>query len=263
MSTNAEKQAFASRLHELCTDMDLPAERGRQSTLGKLFGVTPNAARKWLLGEGLPELDVAMRIAKWAEVNFEWLMTGRGPKSGDKVPVRALAVDAILRHGSARERAELVSFLKYKIEHAETPYIREEKTPGFAQGGHMGHVIFVVLHLVAVSFGLWLLVLTIPLHLIYAVLAGKQPASTAAGVDQVTPETHVRCPHCRELVRVDASKCKHCGSALVPQAVTRKAPAGGIPNGRVIGIVLLVVFGGLASLSVTMWLVELILKQFR
>ena len=32
-----------------------------------------------------------------------------------------------------------------------------------------------------------------------------------------TPETHVRCPDCRELVRADASKCKHCGCALVPQ----------------------------------------------
>jgi hypothetical protein len=32
-----------------------------------------------------------------------------------------------------------------------------------------------------------------------------------------TPETHVRCPDCRELVLSDARKCKHCGTALVPQ----------------------------------------------
>jgi len=30
-------------------------------------------------------------------------------------------------------------------------------------------------------------------------------------------ETHVKCPDCRELVFRDASKCKHCGTALVPQ----------------------------------------------
>lgn len=30
--------------------------------------------------------------------------------------------------------------------------------------------------------------------------------------------THVRCPDCRELVRRDARKCKHCGSQLVSQA---------------------------------------------
>ncbi len=33
----------------------------------------------------------------------------------------------------------------------------------------------------------------------------------------ITPETHVRCPDCRELVRADARKCKHCNTALVPQ----------------------------------------------
>jgi hypothetical protein len=32
-----------------------------------------------------------------------------------------------------------------------------------------------------------------------------------------TPETHVKCPDCRELVLKDARKCKHCGTALVPQ----------------------------------------------
>lgn len=32
-----------------------------------------------------------------------------------------------------------------------------------------------------------------------------------------TPETHVKCPDCRELVLKDARKCKHCGVTLVPQ----------------------------------------------
>jgi len=31
------------------------------------------------------------------------------------------------------------------------------------------------------------------------------------------PDTHVRCPDCREFVYKDASKCKHCGVALIPQ----------------------------------------------
>lgn len=33
----------------------------------------------------------------------------------------------------------------------------------------------------------------------------------------ITPETHVHCPDCRELVRKDARKCRHCHTALVPQ----------------------------------------------
>lgn len=37
------------------------------------------------------------------------------------------------------------------------------------------------------------------------------------GSEVPTPDTHVRCPDCKELVRRDASKCKHCGTRLVPQ----------------------------------------------
>lgn len=33
----------------------------------------------------------------------------------------------------------------------------------------------------------------------------------------ITAQTHVRCPDCRELVRADARKCKHCGTVLIPQ----------------------------------------------
>lgn len=32
-----------------------------------------------------------------------------------------------------------------------------------------------------------------------------------------TPESHVKCPECRELVIKDATKCKHCGCKLIPQ----------------------------------------------
>jgi hypothetical protein len=32
-----------------------------------------------------------------------------------------------------------------------------------------------------------------------------------------TPDTHVKCPDCRELVIRDARKCKHCGVSLIPQ----------------------------------------------
>jgi len=37
---------------------------------------------------------------------------------------------------------------------------------------------------------------------------------TVVEVDPV--ETHTKCPECRELVLIDARKCKHCGAALTP-----------------------------------------------
>ena len=32
-----------------------------------------------------------------------------------------------------------------------------------------------------------------------------------------TPETHVKCPECAELVLKEAKLCKHCGTRLIPQ----------------------------------------------
>jgi len=82
----------------------------------------------------------------------------------------------------------------------------------------MAHVIFMVLHVVAFFISWWLFFLTLPLHLIYIALSKPKVDSNAP-----TPETHVRCPDCRELVRMDARKCKHCGCVLVPQTIGSQA----------------------------------------
>lgn len=126
MSESEAKQQFAQRLHEVCSDKGLP-ERGRQTALAKQFHVTPNAARKWLLGQGLPELEVAIEIATWGGVNLEWLLTGRGLKSGEKLPTRALVVDEVLRSGTPAERRELVRYVAYRIDHSERPIPAEVK----------------------------------------------------------------------------------------------------------------------------------------
>lgn len=83
----------------------------------------------------------------------------------------------------------------------------------------MGHFILVILHLVCL---IWLwpgLLLTIPLHLIYAVMSSRREA---AARQQEAAERElsqmVRCSECRELVRWDAVKCKHCGAQLTPAA---------------------------------------------
>lgn len=50
------------------------------------------------------------------------------------------------------------------------------------------------------------------------VLPDRSPPRDLTG-ERITVKTHVRCPDCRELVRADASKCKHCGARLVPQQI--------------------------------------------
>ena len=80
----------------------------------------------------------------------------------------------------------------------------------------MGHVVFLVLHLLAFIF-IWPgLLVTVPAHLIYAAVKGRQPKGRSAA-DEPNARTHVRCPECRELVRMDATRCKHCSAPLVPQ----------------------------------------------
>jgi hypothetical protein len=76
----------------------------------------------------------------------------------------------------------------------------------------MGHLIFIVLHLVALFFGAILLFLTIPAHLIFAAIRSKKRDPNTP-----RPDTHVRCPDCKEFVLKDATVCKHCGCKLIPQ----------------------------------------------
>lgn len=81
----------------------------------------------------------------------------------------------------------------------------------------MATLLFIVTHVCAALFAAWALVVTIPLHLIYAVLRSRERARVAAGTAAAAEQaSYVRCPACREPVRWDASKCKHCGEALAP-----------------------------------------------
>jgi len=54
------------------------------------------------------------------------------------------------------------------------------------------------------------------LFLISAVFFATDKILSALG-GEVDPNTHVKCPDCRELVQNDAKKCKHCGCNLTPQ----------------------------------------------
>lgn len=66
------------------------------------------------------------------------------------------------------------------------------------------------------GFGWFLLSLLLsPLIGLILVLALRAPnVPVVAGP---SPDTHVKCPDCRELVLKEARVCKHCGCKLVPQ----------------------------------------------
>jgi len=85
----------------------------------------------------------------------------------------------------------------------------------------MGNFFFIVLHVCSLLFGLVGLVVTIPLHLIYLAIRDKPKPATVKypgpGDLKEGMVRQVNCPECKELIRSDARKCKHCGSSVTPE----------------------------------------------
>lgn len=107
---------FAERMNEICDDMGLPRERGRQTALAALFKVTNKAARKWLLGLGYPEMAMAIRIADWANVSLVWLLQGSGPRRERRVDTKALLLDEAVHSLPPELGADLIDNLRSKLE---------------------------------------------------------------------------------------------------------------------------------------------------
>jgi hypothetical protein len=81
---NRIRREFSARLNEALDDMGIPTkDKGRQTTAGRLFGVSQKGARKWLEGEGLPHTKRIPKIAAKVNVRQEWLLFGLGPKRLD------------------------------------------------------------------------------------------------------------------------------------------------------------------------------------
>jgi hypothetical protein len=79
MVTSDEIRDFSERLNS-ALDAKNDERVGRQARLGKAFGLSQKAARKWLVGESFPEVARMIQLAKMLDVRFEWLATGRGPR---------------------------------------------------------------------------------------------------------------------------------------------------------------------------------------
>ena len=119
-------KTFAARLHEVCTDeLRLPVGWGRESALGKRFGVTPNAAGKWLRGEGYPKMDCLIEICHAAGVSLNWLTMGVGPRKISSQSALATAVSRAIEALPPSAGVEVGDFVRYKLQQAETTGVSE------------------------------------------------------------------------------------------------------------------------------------------
>lgn len=71
----SEKQAFSARLHEALDALGIP-ERGRMRRLAEMTGVSINAAKKWLIGESIPQRERWKEIAAAVGADWQWLFLG-------------------------------------------------------------------------------------------------------------------------------------------------------------------------------------------
>lgn len=114
-----QKAEFSRRLNEALDEspLHIPAKGdGRQTVVAKLFGVGQKAARKWLEGEGFPELEKAIEIAIRLSITVEWLLTGRGEKRvSDKSDVFLAELLNTWFSMPSPTRTELLSYGKFLL----------------------------------------------------------------------------------------------------------------------------------------------------
>jgi hypothetical protein len=118
MADDSDLADFALRLNEICDEMGVPPKgKARQLVIAKQFGVSQQGARKWLEGNGYCAIPMGKRIAAWAGVCFDWLMTGTLPKRpGDPTPPPKPAASPLL---AASPRAARIFERLAQLEHAQ------------------------------------------------------------------------------------------------------------------------------------------------
>ena len=78
-SSESTKEAFAARIHKVLDEMQF-SERGRAQRIKREggFDISDRAINKWLNGESMPDHHNIEALARYLNVNFNWLAAGQG-----------------------------------------------------------------------------------------------------------------------------------------------------------------------------------------
>lgn len=125
MEKTTTQTGFVARLNEVCDDMGLPRQHGRQTALAKVFGVTQGATKKWLNGLSWPGFDHIVAICNWAQVNVNWLVMGAGPKRTGPLETKVLVLGEAIESMPKAERDQVMDFLAFKFEKSADMFVGE------------------------------------------------------------------------------------------------------------------------------------------
>ncbi len=108
-----QKLDIYKRLNEACDDRNIQPW-GRNQVLRKELHVSQPAVSKWLTGKGYPSIETLVQIAKFLQVNVEWLITGQGPKSiNERYPSKQIEEIVNLLENQPKEKQDKVlAFVK-------------------------------------------------------------------------------------------------------------------------------------------------------
>lgn len=97
------RQAFAERFRRALAEMGYSANE--QKLIGKLFGVSGQAARKWAEGQAMPTPSRMPQVAQILGVRRAWLQDGEGPMR----PTAGAAEEGGRSRGGKRQETALTA----------------------------------------------------------------------------------------------------------------------------------------------------------
>lgn len=100
--SQAVARGFAERLKLALTRNGIPDERGRAARVARHIEISHVSVKKWLDGQGLPDLKHQVALAQWLKVSFNWLSAGQGNMEILDVTNEELALISIYRRMDGR-----------------------------------------------------------------------------------------------------------------------------------------------------------------
>jgi transcriptional regulator with XRE-family HTH domain len=104
---NAAYEAFAIRFKRALSTSD--GANLSQTDIAKFLNVSSQQINNYMAGRRMPSIAAAERICQLTGVSFEWLMTGKSPKT-------SRSLKEVWSEASSSEREELLSMLLSQLE---------------------------------------------------------------------------------------------------------------------------------------------------